>query len=398
MIPYEDARSIVLNRIRPLPPERVELTQAAGMVLARDVSSDMDLPPFDKSAMDGFALRASDVEQVPAELTIVEDIPAGKAPTVSIEAGQCARIMTGAPVPRGADAVVMVEDTELVSEECVHILKSVTKTNICVRGEDMQEGALALATGHSIRPPEIGLLASVGASEVWVHRLPRVAVLATGDELVGITEIPELGEIRDANTYSLLAACRRAGFPAKSLGVARDQKEELQAAIGKGLESDVLLVSAGVSVGDYDFVKDILPALELEVHFDRVAMKPGMPTVFATRGERIVFGIPGNPVSTIVVFKILVEPALRKLAGHTRLGPEETRATLVSSITKRRNRRTYLPVRLDDGKTGLCARPLAYHGSADLAALTRADGWAIIPRGNDALPEGTEVKVIRLEC
>lgn len=397
MIAYEKARKIMLERIHPLPAERTEIVEARGSVLAEDVISDVDLPPFDKSAMDGFAVRSEDLTEVPVELEIVEDIPAGSAPTRTVGPGQCARIMTGAPVPSGADKVIRVEDTAAAGAERVHILKDMSKSNICQCGEDLRAGDLALSRGHVVGAAEVGVLASVGGKEVSVHRRPRVAVLATGDELVDIASKPGPGQIRNANTYSLLALCKQGGFSAESLGVADDTKEELQSAIARGLDYEVLLVSGGVSVGDYDFVKGILSELGIQAHFTRVAIKPGMPTVFATKGEKLVFGIPGNPVSTIVVFALFVEPALRRLAGHTRLGPPTMRATLTAPVEKRRKRQTYLPVRLTLEQAGLQAAPVGYHGSADLAALARADGWAIIAVGKEPVPVGTEVDVIRLE-
>ncbi len=397
MVSYEEARKVMFEHIHPLPVESRELVEACGSVLAEDVVSDINLPPFDKSAMDGFAVRSEDLLQLPCELEIVEDVPAGSFPTRTVGTGQCTRIMTGAPVPEGADKVIPVEETEPAKEDRVRILKNPSKTNICVLGEDLKEGMVALPKGKLIRAAEVAVLASVGRKQVWVHGRPRVAVLATGDELVDITSKPGPGQIRDANTYSLLTLCRQAGFEADSLGVAGDTKEQLQAGIAQGLEYDMLLVSAGVSVGDYDFVKDILPELAIEADFTRVAVKPGMPTVFATRGEKLVFGLPGNPVSTIVVFTLFVKPALRRLAGYSRVGPETMRAKLAVSARRDGRRQRYVPVCLRRTEDGWQAELAEYHGSADLVGLSRADGWAVVPVGKGSLPAGTQVDVIRLE-
>lgn len=398
MISEEEARDIVLAHARPLDAEVVPLEEAVGSVLAEEVTSDVDMPPFNRAAMDGYAVRLADLEALPLELTVIERIRAGEVPRRRVGPGQATEIMTGAPVPEGADAVVPVEETQEVAPERVRILKPLRgKTNVARRGEDLRRGEVVLGPGRLLRAAEVGLLAMVGRREVRVTKRPRVAVLATGDELVEPPRVPQPGQTRNCNNFSLLAECRRAGFPATNLGIARDTRAELEAKIRAGLEHDVLLVSGGVSMGKFDLVPQVFDALGVEVHFGKVAIKPGKPTVFATCGEKLVFGLPGNPVSVLVSFRLLVEPALRRLAGHTEPGPQRVPVVLASGARNRGSRRAYLPVEVRRRGRDLLAEPVPYHGSGDLAALTRAQALIQLEPKAGELPAGTEVPALPLE-
>ena len=398
MIPEEEARRIVLAKALPLGTEHVPVEQALGAVLAEEVASDIDMPPFNRAAMDGYAVRLADTAVTPAELTIVECIKAGDVPKHTVGAGQCSEIMTGAPVPDGADAVVPVEQTEPVGHSQVRILEPVAaKSNIAQQGEDLRRGDVVLEPGRVLRSAEIGLLAMVGRREVEVYGRPRVAILATGDELIEPDQAPRPGQTRNCNNSSLLAECARAGFQAAALGIARDTREELETKIRAGLEADVLLVSGGVSMGRYDLVPQVFEALGAKVHFSKVAIKPGKPTVFATCAKRLVFGLPGNPVSVIVAFRLFVEPALWKMAGQLDWAPQMTSVKLTGSLCNRGDRRTYLPARLTSSTGGLLADPVPSHGSGDLMALTNADALIQVEAGAGEVSAGTEVPALLLE-
>jgi len=392
-----EARSIVLRCCEPLGAELVTLETASGTVLAEKVASDIDMPPFNRTAMDGYALRLADIDTLPAELTVIEQVQAGDVPRQTIGSGQCTEVMTGAPVPDGADAVVRVEDTEQTTRDRVRILRSPgNKTNIAYRGEDLRRGDVVLEPGCLLGPAQTGLLAMVGRRQVIVHRPPVVDILATGNELVEPDQTPRPGQTRNCNNYSLLSQCARVGVRAESLGLARDTRGEIEAKVRAGLEHDVLLVSGGVSVGRYDLVPQVFAALGVEVHFDKVAIKPGKPTVFATCGKTLVFGLPGNPVATMVAFRLLVEPALKRLAGRRDFEPVTTPALLSAPVRNRRDRRAYLPARLSRTGGGLSAEPIGSHGSADMLALSKADALIRLEPAVGECPAGAEVQVLLL--
>jgi molybdopterin molybdotransferase len=396
MITASEALQIVLENAPRLEAVEVPLLESLGGVLAAPVAADIDLPPFDKSAMDGYAVRAADLKRLPADLRVVEELPAGTDPARAVAEGTCAKIMTGAPVPPGGDLVVPVEDTQPLLEGRVRILRARSdRTNICPRGEDVEKGAVVLEAGRVIRPPEIGLLASVGRERVLIHRRPRVAVLATGEELVPISAAPGPGRIRNSNSWSLLASCRRAGAEADDLGVARDVREDLAAKIADGLRRDILLVSGGVSMGEWDLVPRVLEEMGAAIRFATVRMKPGKPTVFATRGAGLVFGLPGNPVSTLVTFRLFVWPAIRKMMGHPDAAPAPLEATLAAAVSTKDDRTWFMPARLRREGQGWMAAPVRTHGSADLVGFSRADFLAVIEPGSHAA--GARVKVLPLE-
>jgi len=395
MIEPQEALRIVLEKSPRLEAVEVPLPEADGAVLAEPVASDSDLPPFDKSAMDGYAVRSADLARLPADLAVVESLPAGTAPTRAVEAGSCAKIMTGAPVPEDADTVVRVEHTEWLGAGRVRILRSdLPQRNICACGEDVRKGETVLEVGRVLRPPAIGLLASVGRERVRIVRRPTVAVLATGDELVSVSTVPGPGRIRDTNSWSLLACCRRAGVGAESLGVARDTLDHLSDRIARGLERDVLLVSGGVSVGEWDLVPKVLRDLGVTIHFATVRMKPGKPTLFATHGRGLVFGLPGNPVSTIVGFHLFVLPALRRMMGRADPAPPTVTATLAGDAKVRGDRTTFVPAVLRWEEETWTAEVVETRGSADLVGFSRADAILALEPGMHTA--GTHVKAYPL--
>ena len=379
-----------------------DLMDAFGYVLAEEVRSDMNMPPFDKSAMDGYAVVASDVAKAsrarPVVLEVVDEIVAGRMPTRVVSPGEAAKIMTGAPVPQGADAVVIVEVTEQVGSK-VRIFEPCKKgANICFLGEDIREGDIVLGKGKLLRAQEIGVLASVGRTKVRLFKRPEVAVIATGSEIVEPDIVPRPGQIRNSNAYSLSAQVVENGCAVRYLGIVGDRKPALEARIREGLEADVLILSGGVSMGAYDLVKETLRALGVRLFFEKVRMKPGKPTVFGVRDSTLVFGLPGNPVSTIVAFEQFVRPAIRKMAGYSILDRPRVHAVLERSFTKKPGRRLFAPARTVHREDGWHTDAVDSHGSADLLAMTHANSFLIVPEELGVLEAGEVVEVQLLDC
>lgn len=395
MIEYSEARRIIIEHAPgPKGVEEVPLLSSPGRVLARDVASRSDIPPFDKSAMDGFAVRSADVARTPATLEVVMDVPAGSVPSGPIGSGQAASVMTGAPVPEGADAVVQVEWTSGFGGATVTINEGVKPgKNVSPRGEILRTGDVALEAGTLLCVEETGLLAAVGCDPVPVFEVPTAAVLSTGDEVVDPSADPGPGQIRDSNGPALATFLRSLGIGAVILDRTSDDPAALRAAIEKGLEYDCLLVSGGVSAGAYDFVTDVLEQLGASVHTRKLAVKPGKPTVFATRGEKMIFGLPGNPVSAIVISRVLVEPALRKRQGRRQLGPRFVKARLLNRIGKKADRLWFVHGHLGLGEE-CTVEALGNRGSADLPAAARGDCLIVAPRGVTAVEQGETVDVV----
>lgn len=392
MLQVEDAQQRVMAEITPGPAEAVPLADALGRVLREDVAAAYDMPPADNSAMDGFAVRAADIAQVPATLRVTGDIPAGHPTSAVVEPGTAMRIMTGAFVPAGADTVVQVE---LTSGD-VTILKSLAAgTNIRRRGEDMRAGDVVLRRGVVIGPAEMALLAAVQKTTVQAGRRPEVAILSTGDELVDVDQPLTAGKIVNTNAWLLSSLVREAGAIPRMLGIVRDTKAATIAALETASESDFILSSGGVSVGAYDFVKEALAELGAESKFWRVAMKPGKPVVLSRLRDRVVFGLPGNPVSCFVSFHLFVQPALRKAMGQeTNLWPVRVTARAGGLLKAPGDRRTYVRVELTARDGELHARPLATQGSGSLTSMIGANGLAIVEEGVTRVEEGAIVSVL----
>ncbi len=413
MLTVAEAQAIVLRHTRPLPPQATPLTAAAlGAVLAEDVASDLDMPPYNKAMMDGYAVRSADLAAGPATLEVVEEITAGRTPTRTLGPGQAARIMTGAPTPARADAVVMIERCEPRDGGRVAVPGPVKAgQNVQPRAQEMKRGETVLAAGAVLRPQEFGLLATVGRTVVQSYPVPRVAILPTGDEIVEPMEKPRAGQIRNSNGPMLLAQTARAGGLPYYLGIARDRVEHLRALIQEGLRASVLILSGGVSAGTLDLVPGVLHELGVVAHFHKVRMKPGKPVFFGTlkqpedRGQRtedsqsgatLVFGLPGNPVSSFVCFELFVRPALRRLWGEPAEPPAFVRLPLADEFRYATDRPTYHPARIGPAEIGECVRPVPWFGSPDLRALTAANALLLLDEGDHTYPAGRPLPVLRL--
>ncbi|MCE5192143.1 MAG: molybdopterin molybdotransferase MoeA [Actinomycetia bacterium] len=403
MITVEEARGIVLSDIRALEPERVTALESIGRVLAADVVSDIDVAPFDNSAMDGYAVRAADVEGAlegtPVRLRVVEHVPAGVFPSMAVGPGEATRIMTGAPVPQGADAVVMVERTaEEDGGAVAAIMAPVRKgENIRLRAEDVRAGEVVLAAGEVVGPAAVGLLAAVGVAQPLVYRRPRVAIVATGDELVPIEEYPGPGKIRNSNSYSLAAQVLDAGGEPHVLDVARDNFEDSVAILSRAPEFDVMVSTGGVSMGDYDVVKDVLERIGT-MDFWKVAMRPGAPQTHGTIGGTPFFGLPGNPTSTMVGFELFVRPVLLKMQGHTMLDRPGHAVVLAHDIKKKPDRRYFLRARAARQPDGTYVAALSgAQSSAMLTSMHRANCLLVLPEGESFFSAGTTVECIRID-
>jgi molybdopterin molybdotransferase len=399
VIPVEEALSTVLRAASPLPPEEIDFTQAPGRILLEDVVSDIDMPPFARSAVDGFALRSDDVREVPATLRVVGTVPAGTFPRMRIESGQAVSIMTGAPVPVGADAVSMVEQTREESDRVTILERPAPGQNVSPRGSEVRAGDVVLRRGTRMDPASVAVLATVGKTRLLVSRRPEVAIAATGDELVSPEAIPGPGQIRNSNGFSLLAQCRAVGIDALYLGVASDTPASIRERVERGLEADVLLLSGGVSAGRFDLVEQVLAELGVEILVDAVALKPGKPLVFGvTKHGKLVFGLPGNPVSTMVTFELFVRCALARMEGALDPVRSTLRARLLGPISSRGQRRAYLPgwIRAEsDGE--LSARPIPTRGSADIVAFAKSNALLIVPENGERLEAGEWVRVHPLD-
>lgn len=392
------AQQSVLESVATLGVESVNIEQALGRVLAEDVRANRDLPPYDVSAMDGYALRSADLAQVPATLKIIEDIRAGDMPTKTVQEGQCARIMTGAPVPVGADAVIRVEDTRALSAGEVEIRVAVQPGNdIRPRGENMRNGDVVLPSGTEITPGAIGILATVKCAQMQVYRRPRVAILSTGDELEGLEEAIDPNKIPDANSHALMAQVQALGIEPVMLGIARDDPAELAEYLQRGLKYDVLLVSGGTSVGVHDYVRPTVESLGVRMKFWRVAMKPGHPMAFGTTATAAVFGLPGNPVSSMVCFEHFVAPALRRMMGHARLYRRTIKARLTHSIKHQPGRTEFIRVMLAREQDGYAATSTGAQGSGILLSMARADGLMVVAAESTGLAIGSEVQVLMID-
>ncbi len=387
MITFEEALNRMLTSARLLGIERLPLSECLNRVLAEDVFSDLDMPPFDKSAMDGFACRRCDL---PGPFKIIEDIPAGKMPEKAIGAGEAARIMTGAPLPPGADCVFILEDA---AEEggLVRFTGQNTSDNYCRRGEDVQTGACVLRKGELLGPAHLAILATVGAVEVLVARRPRLGIIATGSELVEAGAKPHGAAIRNSNSPQLLAQAAQCGVQGRYYGIAPDTPEATRAAILQAqTESDVVVLSGGVSSGDFDFVPQALADCGYRFLFASVAMQPGRPSVFGSDGRTWCVGLPGNPVSSYLVFELMLKPFLYRLMGHE-WRPRIVRAKLADGTARKKAvRQSFLPVRFVDPGT---VELIDYHGSAHIGAMTEAEGLITMPVGCLELEAGAEVDV-----
>jgi len=410
-----EAQDCILKHVRLKNAEMIALHDSLGRVLAEDVIANRNHPPYDVSAMDGYAVRYADVEAATANdsvaLMVVDDIRAGQMPQVKVLQKRAARIMTGAPVPQGVDTVVRVEDTEASGDKGDRIAILVAPkhgANIRPLGENLKNGEIVLTTGTLITPGVLAILAMVKKKHVPVYAQPSVAILSTGDELEDIDDPIDEHKIPNANSHALYAQCKSLGIEATLLGIAHDNPIELRAKLAEGLNYDVLLASGGVSVGHHDFVRPTLDALGIEMHFWRVAMRPGHPLAFGTsknstsksgtsESGSAVFGLPGNPVSSMVCFEQFVAPALRQMMGHAKLFRRTITARLSHGLKDRAGRAHFVRVTLERDDQGYVATSTGTQGSGVLMSMAVAEGFVVVPEASEGLHAGDEVNVQLLQ-
>lgn len=388
MIKFEEAYKIVMGASFSTGTESVPFTESPGRVLATAVKSDMNIPPWNRSSVDGFACRHSDLGMA---LRVLETVAAGKMPSQAITPGTCTRIMTGAAVPDGADYVFMLEDSETGADGTVKFTGKEGKQNIAKAAEDVRKGETILTSGRFIRPQDIAVMAMSGATTVTVGCKVKVGVISTGNELVEPDQIPGEAQIRNSNAWQLMAQISRAGAVGRYYGIATDDITSTESLLKKALsENDMVLISGGVSAGDFDFVPQVITSMGLTIHFNEVAVQPGKPLTFCTGDRKIVFGLPGNPVSTFVQFEITVRPLLAKMMGVTVEEPPVLLLLGADWSRKRADRMAWIPVILN--KEGE-AVPIEYHGSAHITALPQAWGIVAIPQGQSWIQKGIPVSV-----
>ena len=398
VIPLEDAQAFVLESCPPLDPVEVDRRSAVGLVLAASVVATENVPPFDNTAVDGYAVRSADVADVPVELRVVGELAAGVAPTVAVAPGEAIRIMTGAPMPDGADAVVMVEDSERIGDHAVRLARSVPAGAAVRReGDDVRVGDELFAAGTTITPAVAAVLASVNAEQVRVHRRARVAVLSTGDELIDDGSPLRVGQIRESNKTMLAALLADSGCEVVDLGVVRDDEDELERVLrAAAADCDAIVSSGGVSMGDYDVVKAVLGRIA-DMNWMQIAIKPAKPFAFGRLGGTPIFGLPGNPVSSLVSFELLARPSIRRLMGHRRLTRTSIVAVADVALDRQHDGKVHF-MRVngefgDDGRYHV--RPVGAQGSHQLAATALSDALAVVPDGV-GIPAGADVAVLLL--
>jgi len=394
----EEALEVILGSVSVLPVEVIALRDSLDRVLARDIHASCDLPPFDNSAMDGYAVIAEDTKgashENPCELTVIASEPAGVVIDNFVSHGSAVRIMTGAPMPAGADAVVMVEETERSGDGVLICGEVACGENARRAGEDVRQGELVLDRGMRIGPAEMAMLAALGEAEVEVYRKPRVAVLTTGNETVDVTQSPGPGQIRDSNQYSLLAQARRAGAEVTVLERVGDNPDDLKSAIRRAVGvSDVIVTSGGVSVGDFDLVKDILASLG-DVRFWCVAIKPGKPLAFGYIDGQPFFGLPGNPASVMVAFDVFVRPALVKIAGAQPVWHTLVSGSISQDLRHKAGRREFVRAITVWYGSGYVASTTGNQGAARLSSMLRANSYIVIPEGMGDVKAGERVDIL----
>jgi len=401
MTSYEEALKKVLDKTSPLGTEEVDLLRSLGRVLAEDAVAREPIPPFRKATMDGYAVRTEDLkdasEDSPVVLEVIEDLPAGRIAKETVKPKTAIRIMTGAPLPKGADAVVMVEDTKKKGKKVFFWKKPRVGENIGEAGEDVKKGEVVIDKGELIGPAQMGMLASMGYSRVKVYKKPKVAIIATGDEIVEPSKKLSAGKIRNANGYSLFGLAVRSGADAKYLGIARDKKSELKKKINLAKGFDVLLISGGVSVGDYDLVKDQLQEFGVSPVFWQARIKPGKPIFFGKKKKQLVFGLPGNPVSSMVTFYLFVRPALDKLQGKKQIGLRKGRAILKQDLKLKPGRKQFLRAKLDESGVVRQVDIFPDQKSGVLKSMVKSDVLVVVPHHIETMERGEEVEILYLD-
>jgi molybdopterin molybdotransferase len=388
MITFDEAKQIVSGFSKEIQTESVGMIDSLGRILAEDVLSDMEMPPFDKSAMDGYACRKA---ELPGPLKVLEVIPAGVIPTKFIETGCCSKIMTGGRVPEGADCVIKVEETRVTEKGEVVFIAADTYHNICFRAEDVKNGQLVLDKGSLIQPQHIAVMAAVGYTNALVYKKLKAGILITGDELVEPAEHPDGTKIRNSNGWQLIAQCIRAGMEPNYYGIIPDTQDSLLKAIELALtENDIIMLTGGVSMGDFDFVPAMLRKAGVEILFEKIAVQPGSPTLFGKTDNCFVFGLPGNPVSSFVQFELIVRLLTNKLTGGENYSNDIPLRLSRTFTRKKAHRKSFFPVIVDPAGN---VTPLDYHGSAHIFSFAGANAIASIEAGCTEITEGSLINV-----
>ena len=394
---FQKAREVVERTVRDLRRPKTEslpLEQARGRVLAQDCASDRNYPPFNRSARDGFAVRSQDIAEVPARLKLIGETRAGEPSKFTLGPGEAVEIMTGAPGPAGADCVVMVERSRREGDDVILEESLPPGRNLVYEGSEAQQGATLLSAGVELDYPQIALLASIGKQMVSVYKRPSVAILSTGDEVIPLDRAPEPFQIRNSNAYSLAAQVARRGGEPRVLPVAPDLLDQTRSSIERGLESDILLLSGGVSMGKYDLVEQVLSDLGAKLHFTRVLIQPGKPLVFGQVGDKPIFGLPGNPISTMVTFEIFGRIALELLAGRSESPLPFVRARLANDFSHKPVLTRFLPARLEGDYERAEVRRIEWQGSGDLASITQSNCYLVASNERESWQSGEEIEVL----
>ncbi len=388
MITHSEALKIVLNTEFRTGTEKISITDCENRVLAADIFSNIDMPPFDKAMVDGYAILGNDIENV---LLIQNTIKAGDNQEFFLTEGNCIKVMTGAPIPKNTEMVIMIEDVEVIENKKIKITNKKSSTNISPKGEDIRTGDKVLSRGLLMKPVHCGILASLGYTEAEVYELPKIGLIVTGNEVIEPFKRLRSGQIYNSNAYILMANCLKFNIILEYYGIVEDTFEATNNAINSMISrNDVLLVTGGVSEGDYDFVAPVLKKSGLEIKFDSVASQPGRPLTYATDGKKFCFGLPGNPISGLITFETIVKPFLYKIMGHD-FNPKIFPFTLNKKISRRNaKRKSFYPVKLNDDNT---VEPLSYHGSAHLNSYTDAFGIISLDIGVLEIEKGEMVDV-----
>ena len=398
MLTYEEALQKVLKQV-PVPRAvRVPLRKSLGRVLACPVLADLDLPPFKKSFVDGYAVRSQDAASVPVKLEVVGVVAAGSQSQPRVEVGKAVQIMTGAAVPPGADAVQMIEKTRSCGAEMVELLEPVVEgENVAVQGNEVRQGETVLASGRALGAAETGVLATFGQKEVEVYAAPTVAVISTGDEIIEVEEKPAFGQIRNSNAYTLWAQCNRLGLDAHTFPVTPDDPERTREVVSEALQYDLLLFSGGVSMGEYDYVHRILEEEGVSLFVQKAAIKPGKPIVVGRKGDRLIFGLPGNPVSAFVTFELFVRPAVRRWMGFQSPCLTRVQGELIAETRQKPGRKFFKQARTFWKENRFQVEPIETKGSADLVAFSSANSLMVLEADVTHLPAGERVEVLLLD-
>jgi len=394
MMQYEEALKYIFKNASPLPAEKVTVEDSVGRISKENIYSMLEMPPFDKAAMDGYAVYAQDVKNAPVNLRCIGLIQAGDIFKKKLNRAECVKIMTGAPMPAGAESVIMVEDT-LQCGDSVLASKTVKKgENVCFKGEDLKQNQRILARGTMISPAHIAVLAAVGRRFVETVAKPEVAILNTGGEIIQPGVSLGKNKIYNSNGPMLQALLKSDGIKPCFLGIARDETRELKKAVKEGLKKDVLLISGGVSMGDYDLVPEVLASLGVKKIFHKVNIKPGKPLFFGIKNKTLVFGIPGNPVSNFLSYLIFVRPALYKMMGYLYCKPEFKEGLVEKKFNTKTGRKHFVLVKIAKEENQYRLAPVVSHGSADIIALSKADGFMVVDKGCSTVKKNSKIKFI----